>query len=170
MIPSSPHNGILITIIGILVSAPFLIWALVLYERQRKIEKQTESIKLTENIKSEANLKVGAKVNHVSTYDYPAKAFGQTEFMNGKQIVVDVTLFPPKQMKIDSITLELFGKPYPAKESSIMIIKDSQSYKFSFDIPVEIAINTNEAVIKVLSANQIYPSNLFEINFTESAK
>jgi hypothetical protein len=90
--------------------------------------------------------------------------------MSGKQIVADVTLFTPKQMKIDSIDIELLGKRYSSKEPSNMIIKDSQSYKFSFDIPDIEAINTNEAVIKVFSANIPYSSNPFEIDFNESIK
>jgi len=33
IIPSTPHNGILITILGVAVSTPFFIWAFVLYRR-----------------------------------------------------------------------------------------------------------------------------------------
>jgi hypothetical protein len=36
IIPNSPHNGILITIAGLILSAPFFIWAFVLYKRQQK--------------------------------------------------------------------------------------------------------------------------------------
>jgi membrane protein implicated in regulation of membrane protease activity len=127
--------------------------------------KQEQQLKQTEVVRE---LIIGAKVNHISTYDYYAKAFGQTEFINGKQIIVDVTLFPLKQIKIDSIEIDLFGKPYKAKEPSSMILKDSQSYKFSFDIPDNEAINTNEAVIRALSANTTYPSNPFEVKFMEA--
>lgn len=36
IIPSTPHNGILITALGVLVSAPFFRWAYILYRRQRR--------------------------------------------------------------------------------------------------------------------------------------
>jgi len=36
VIPSTPHNGILITIVGLIISAPFFIWAYILYKRQNE--------------------------------------------------------------------------------------------------------------------------------------
>jgi len=41
LIPSTPHNGIIITIFGVIISLPFLIWAFVLYKREGK--KKTET-------------------------------------------------------------------------------------------------------------------------------
>ena len=37
--PSTPHNGIIITVVGILVSAPFFIWGFVLYKKQQRKEE-----------------------------------------------------------------------------------------------------------------------------------
>lgn len=44
IIPSTPHNGILITIVGCLIAAPFFIWAYIIYRRQKqsKIEQARE--------------------------------------------------------------------------------------------------------------------------------
>ena len=36
IIPSTPHNGIIITIVGALISIPLFVWAYVLYRRPNK--------------------------------------------------------------------------------------------------------------------------------------
>ncbi len=47
IMPSTPSNGILITIIGVLVSAPFFIWAYILYRRQQRYASSAKSLVLT---------------------------------------------------------------------------------------------------------------------------
>ena len=89
-------------------------------------------------------MKVYAKANKILPFNYDAKAFGNSEFFNGRQFIVDVTLSSSKRMKIDLIEIELCGIPYKAKEQINDYIKDFQSYQFTFDVPPEVAINTND--------------------------
>ena len=53
IIPSTLHNGILITIVGFVISAPFLIWAYVLYRRQIKSQEKSFPLEKIEETKSD---------------------------------------------------------------------------------------------------------------------
>jgi hypothetical protein len=55
IIPSTPYNGVLIIIIGIVVSAPFFIWAYKLYRHQKSIQitDKEEHKNLLDDIKAD---------------------------------------------------------------------------------------------------------------------
>jgi hypothetical protein len=158
-----PVFGWLLASLLVIGGIIFLIYGLNQKHREKTLQNETKKA-------DEPILKVYAKVNKILPFDYYAKAGGYSEFFNSRQFIINVTLSPSKPMKIDLIQILLCGKPYKAKEQINDYIKDSQSYKFTFDVPNEVAINTNDAQIKTWSNNQPYDSNAFEINFNESAK
>jgi hypothetical protein len=52
IIPSTPHNGILITIMGCIIAAPFFIWASILHRRQIQAKNEPLSIEQARETKS----------------------------------------------------------------------------------------------------------------------
>ena len=157
----------------------FLIFSFLAFHRvsteRDDYKKQLEDLQLKQNaklneLKIEPDLKVYAKANKILPFNYDAKVFGSSDYFNGRQFSVNAILSPLKPMKIDLIEVKLCGKTYKANEQLNDYIKDSQSYQFTFDVPPEVTINTNDVKIIAWSNNQPYESNPFEINFDVSAK
>jgi hypothetical protein len=132
-------------------------------------KKNHEKSAKNETSKPEPDLKVYAKANKILPFNFDARAFSN-DYFKGREFTVNAILSPSKSIKIDLIEIKLCGKTYKAKEQINDYIKDSQSYTFTFDVPDEVVINTNDVKMIAWSNNQPYESNTFEINFDENEK
>lgn len=169
-IKSLPVQEMVVLFIFIFIAILVVIRLIVMFKFKPKQQEK-------ESNEPRTALKIGAKAEHIKTYDYAETFGGGSESEGDKQVTVDVILALTQPMTLDIVALELWGKRFEAKiQSDVapfdlikltpLTLPDTHTYTLVFDVPKESAVDTKEARIYALSGNLLeWFSKPFVITF-----
>ncbi len=154
LIPSTFPNGILITIIGLVISIPFFIWAFILYRRQ-----QTDgySSRLRQNGITRAYIVVSHR-------DYRF----ETDENGSLQLLFLPRIEANPAVRVEDIKVEINGERHPTDWQPMDESRAGEIGCYTYTDVLKIKPGVYQARIIAIINNMEHPSDLFTVDYRQS--